>query len=270
MLVPFIFVTMCYNKAYLTKRLETMAKRYGHSDDDVTFIREQLGKLNALPVYHASGFDHPAVPVMIDKSSEIHLFNWGLIPNWVKSSVDAVKISNTTINARVETIFEKPAFREAARERRCLILVDGFFEHHHKNGKAFPYHIRLKNDEPITMAGLWDEWKNRETGITRRTYTVVTTRANPMMTRIHNNPKASEGSRMPLILTKALERDWLISSDEATDQKLIKTLSEPNDETELESFTVKRLTGKEAIGNKPQVLNPHRYPELETDQTSLF
>jgi len=247
-----------------------MAKRYGHSDEDVAFIREQLSKLNVLPVYHASGFDHPAVPVIIDTSNEIHLFNWGLIPNWVKSPVDAIKISNTTINARVETIFEKPAFREAAHERRCLILVDGFFEHHHKNGKAFPYHIRLKNDEPMTMAGLWDEWTDRTSGIMRRTYTVVTTQANPMMTRIHNNPKASEGPRMPLILPKSLEWDWLTSINEEAVKELINSLAEPNSETELDSFTVRRLTGKEAIGNNPEVLNPHRYPELETDQTSLF
>jgi putative SOS response-associated peptidase YedK len=247
-----------------------MAKRYGHSDEDVAFIREQLSKLNVLPVYQASGFDHPAVPVIIDKSSEIHLFNWGLIPNWVKSPVDAIKISNTTINARVETIFEKPAFRESARERRCLILVDAFFEHHHKNGKAFPYHIRLKNNEPMTMAGLWDEWKDSVSGIMRRTYTVVTTQANPMMTRIHNNPKASEGPRMPLILPKSLERDWLNSISEQADQELIKSLVEATKETELESFTVRRLTGNEAVGNKPEALNRHRYPELEVDQTSLF
>ncbi|MBL7871780.1 MAG: SOS response-associated peptidase [Cyclobacteriaceae bacterium] len=261
---------MCYNKAYLTKRLETMAKRYGHDDEEVQFIRDQLTRLNINPVYHASGFDHPAVPVIINRTKEIQLFSWGLIPNWIESAVEAVKISNITINARAETMFDKPAFREAARERRCLVLVDGFFEHHHKNGKAFPYHIRLKQDEPMVMGGLWDEWRDPASGLVRRTYTVVTTRANRLMVPIHNNPKASEGPRMPLILPKSAEHDWLAPIHEKADLDFIESIAQPYTEDALESYTVKRLTGKGAVGNKPDALREHRYPELETDQTSLF
>jgi putative SOS response-associated peptidase YedK len=261
---------MCYNKAYLTKRAERMARRYGHDEKEVTFILEQLQKLNMAPVYHASGFDHPNVPVIIDKSKTIHLYSWGLIPNWVKTPVEAVTISNRTINARAETMFEKAAFKEAARERRCLVLVDGFFEHHHKNGKAFPYYIALQNDEPIVMAGLWDEWTDKASGVVRRTYTVVTTNANPLMARIHNNPKASEGPRMPLILPKAAEHNWLTPIHEQADQDFIESLVQPFPEAELTVFTVRRLTGKESIGNVPEVLKPFRYPELEEQQGSLF
>lgn len=261
---------MCYNKSYLTKRAEKLAKRYGHDEDEVKAIMDQLYKLNILPVYHASGFDHPNVPVILDTKKEIHLFSWGLIPNWIKSPAEAVTISNSTINARAETMFEKPAFKEAARERRCLVLVDGFFEHHHKNGKVFPYHIRLKNDEPMVLAGLWDEWVDRASGLVRRTYTVVTTRANPMMARIHNNPKASEGPRMPLILPKSAEHDWLKPIHEKADQDFIESLTQPYNESEMESFTVKKLTGKEAVGNTPAALAPHRYAELESQQSSLF
>lgn len=261
---------MCYNKAYLTKRAEHLAKRYGHDEEEVNFIREQFQKLNISPVYHASGFDHPAVPVIINTSKEIHLYTWGLIPHWVKSAAEAVTISNSTINARAETMFDKAAFRESARERRCLVLVDGFFEHHHKNGKAFPYHIRHKNDEPITLAGLWDEWTDRASGLVRRTYTIVTTRANPLMARIHNNPKASEGPRMPVILPKSAEHDWLKPIHEQADKALIESLVQPYPDAALESFSVKRLTGKEAVGNTPEALKPHRYQELEEQQGSLF
>lgn len=261
---------MCYNKSYLTKRLEKLAKRYGHDEGEVKFIHEQLQKMGMGPVYHASGFDHPEVPVIISTSKQIQLYTWGLIPNWVKSAVEAVTISNRTINARAESMFEKPAFRESARERRCLVLVDGFFEHHHKNGKTFPYHIRLKQDEPMALAGLWDEWVDKGSGLVRRTYTIVTTRANPLMARIHNNPKASEGPRMPLILPKAMEHDWLTPIHDQADRELIESLTQPYAESELESFTVRRLTGKEAVGNTPEALQPHRYPELETEQASLF
>lgn len=261
---------MCYNKSYLTKRLEKLAKRYGHDEGEVKFIHEQLQKMGMGPVYHASGFDHPEVPVIISTSKQIQRYTWGLIPNWVKSAVEAVTISNRTINARAESMFEKPAFRESARERRCLVLVDGFFEHHHKNGKTFPYHIRLKQDEPMALAGLWDEWVDKGSGLVRRTYTIVTTRANPLMARIHNNPKASEGPRMPLILPKAMEHDWLTPIHDQADQELIESLTQPYAESKLESFTVRRLTGKEAVGNTPEALQPHRYPELETEQASLF
>lgn len=198
------------------------------------------------------------------------MFSWGLIPYWVKSPKEAVEISNRTINARAETMFEKSAFREPARHRRCLILVDGFFEHHHKSKKTYPYHIRLKDGSPMTFAGLWDEWKDEASGIVRRTYTVVTTCANPLMTRIHNNPKLEEGPRMPLILPKASEHDWLKPIHEKADQELIESLVQPYDEKVLDAFTVKRIRGEEAAGNNPEAVQPFRYTELEETQGSLF
>ena len=249
---------MCYDKSYFTKRLEKYAKRYGGAEDQ-KHVQDQLAKITINATYHASGFDHPSVPVMIDHSKTIHLFSWGLIPYWVKSPQEAVEISLRTINARAETMFEKPAFREPARNRRCLVMVDGYFEHHHKNNKTFPYHIRMKDDSPMTFAGLWDEWKDETSGLVRRTYTVVTTRANPMMTRIHNNPKLEEGPRMPLILPEGVEQDWLKPINEKADQDFIESLVQSYDEGQLESFTVKRLRGKEAIGNKPEAIQPIRY-----------
>ncbi len=261
---------MCYNKAYLTKRAEKLAKRYAHNEEEEKWVLEQLQLLNITPVYSASGFNHPSVPVLLSGSKQIHLFSWGLIPNWIKSPAEAVTISNSTINARAETMFEKPAFCESARERRCIVMVDSFFEHHHKNGKAFPYHIRLKNDEPMAMAGLWDEWVDQSSGLVRKTYTIVTTRANALMTRIHNNPKASEGPRMPVILPKQFELEWLKPIHEKADQELIAELAQPYNEQELESYTVKRLTGKESVGNRPEAQQPHRYQELEEQQGSLF
>jgi hypothetical protein len=90
------------------------------------------------------------------------------------------------------------------------------------------------------------------------------------MTRIHNSPKASEGPRMPLILPKTVENDWLKPINEKVDQDFISSLAQPYGDEEMESFTVKRLTGKEAVGNVPDAIKPHRYAELETEQTSLF
>jgi putative SOS response-associated peptidase YedK len=261
---------MCYNKSYLTKRLEKYARRYGDNEEEVKYIREQLEKFNIAPVYQVSGFDHPSVPVILDDTKQIHLFTWGLIPHWIESPVEAVKISNTTINARAESMFEKPAFREAARNRRCLVLVDGFFEHHHKLKQAYPYYIFLKDDEPMTLAGLWDEWKDPVSGIVRRTYSVVTTQANSTLARIHNNPKLEDGPRMPLILSREHEHDWLKPIHEKADQELIQMLAKPFDEAAINYYTVKKLKGKESVGNKPEAIIPFRYPELEAQQGSLF
>lgn len=95
----------------------------------------------------------------------------------------------------------KTSIREAARSRRCLVFADGFFEHHHKNRKTFPYFIQLKNLTSMTLTGLWDEWKDASSGLVRSTYTIVTTTANPMTTRIHNNPKLEDGTTYAIDIT---------------------------------------------------------------------
>ena len=267
--VTFVFI-MCYDKTYLTKRQISYAKRYGETTEEIEYLKEQLNKLGVAATYHASGFNHPIVPVILNASKKIELFSWGLIPFWIKNPIEAVKISNNTINARAETMFEKAAFRESARNKRCLVLTDGFFEHHHNNAKTFPYHIKFKNDDPMTMAGLWDEWTDETSGLVRRTYTIVTTSANSLMARIHNNSKAESGPRMPLILKKEFERDWLKPISTEVDQKLIKDMIHTDYDLELEAFTVNRLRGKEIIGNVPQALQPVRYAELEETQGSLF
>lgn len=261
---------MCYDKEYLTKKQERYAQWYGHDPAEVEYMKEQLNKINLGPVYHASGFDHPIVPVIVNSSLDIELHSWGLIPHWIKSAAEAVAISNRTINARAETMFEKSAFREPARNRRCLVMADGFFEHHHKSKKTFPYYVKFKNDDPMTLAGLWDEWIDKSSGLVRRTYSVVTTRANPLLARIHNNPKMEEGPRMPLILPKDFFMDWLKPINDKIDQQMIEELVQPYDEEELEAYTVRRLRGKEAIGNKPEAVEPFHYAELEESQGSLF
>ncbi len=261
---------MCYDKAYLTKRQERYAQWYGTNPKEVEYLKEQLNKLNLGPVYHASGFDHPFVPVITHTDLTVEVFSWGLIPNWVKTPAEAVTISNSTINARAETMFDKPAFREPARNKRCLVMADGFYEHHHKNKKTFPHYIRLKNDEPMLLAGIWDEWTDKQSSVTRSSYAIVTTQANAMMARIHNNPKLEAGPRMPLIIPNELAKSWLTPIHEKADQELIESLIHPYDDGELIAYPVRRLRGKEAIGNVPDAIQPFRYHELEDKQGDLF
>lgn len=262
---------MCYDVNFLTKKKIKYARRFSGSEADIEDLEKQLQELGERipPHYHISGFDHPDMPVLTGESHSIQVLNWGLIPNWVKDTASAVQLSNRTLNARSETMFEKPSFRESARERRCIVIVDGYFEHQWVNGKSFPYHIFLKNDEPMALGGLWDIWKDPVSGVYKKTFAIVTTAANPLMETIHNKPKASEGPRMPLIIPKSLEADWLADHEEHT-KELVLELSQPYDPDLMDAFTVPRLKGKQAIGNSPEAMKEHRYDELNSSQTELF
>ncbi|PNX49009.1 MAG: hypothetical protein BV459_01035 [Thermoplasmata archaeon M11B2D] len=207
--------------------------------------------------YHAFSFDMPKLPVITNEHpQQIQLFVWGLIPSWVKDLRAAAEIRVKTMNARAESIFEKPSFRHAAEQKHCLVLADGFFEWQEYQGKNYPYYIRLKNHEPFAMAGLWDRWKNPDTLEVLETYTVITTRANPLMEKIHNKKK-----RMPVILPSAHERKWISSSLTRQDAE---TLFVPFDERLMEAFSISRLlTSKQKNLNVPEVSEPFTYPELQ-------
>lgn len=117
------------------------------------------------PVYSANAFSFPKIPVISSEDREhIQLFCWGLIPFWVKDVPSAHAIRGRTLNARAETIFEKPSFRQQIRSKRCLILADGFFEWRYEKKLTYPYYIRLADHSAFAIAGIWDSWTNPETG----------------------------------------------------------------------------------------------------------
>lgn len=250
---------MCYDVAYMTKKAEKYAKHYGKQAD-----WEDLKK-RLPPVYHASGFGHPDLPVIASNNPEIiQTFEWGLIPPWAKDPASATQISNKTINARSEEMFEKPSFRNAAKKNHCLIIVDGFFEHHWKDGKSFPHFIQHKSEEPMTLAGIWEEWNGKHT------VSILTTSANPLMARIHNNPKAAHEPRMPVIIDPKNHEEWLKPTDNDEAKEKVKQLLIPNSADEMKAYPVKPLRGKNYIGNKPEIQEQYNYPELTSSQQSLF
>jgi putative SOS response-associated peptidase YedK len=252
---------MCYDVA---STLRAQIKYAQHRADDPALVEALSRKLEEWlkkrgPKYHASGFAHPELLVFTnDQPYEPQGFTWGLIPAWVKDAQTAKTFYNQTLNARGETIFEKASFRNAAKNKRCLIYVDGFYEHHHLKGKTYPFYVTMKDGSPIALAGLWEEWVDRETGEVVRTATIVTTEGNSVMARIHNNPKA-DGPRMPVILPREKQDAWLL----ATDPETIKALIRPLADELLSYHPVHRLRGKEAIGNIPQALEKVDYPELQ-------
>ena len=154
-----------------------------------------------------SGFSFPRTPVIANSNTEmIQLYTWGLIPSWAKNK----DIQKNTLNARIETVAEKPAFRNSVKNR-CLVLVDGFYEWKwlDEKGKAKQkYLISVPGEQPFALAGIWSAWVDRGTSEIMNTYSIVTTEANDLMAEIHNTKK-----RMPVILTPENEKGWLLGVD---------------------------------------------------------
>ena len=168
-----------------------------------------------------NGFQFPKTPVITNTySNKIQLFYWGLIPHWAKDN----SIRKNTLNARIETINEKPSFRTSVNNR-CLVLSDGFYEWQwldEKGKNKQKYLITLPNNEAFAFAGLWSEWADRATGEIYKTYTIITTEANELMSKIHNSKK-----RMPVILEKDNEANWL--------NKQVVNFNNPNNLIAIES-----------------------------------
>jgi len=125
-------------------------------------------------------------------------FKWGLVPSWSKDTSGASKM----INARAETLADKPSFRSALSKRRCLIIADGFYEWQaQSDGTKTPMYITVGKHLPFGMAGLWELWTDRASGETIATCTIITTSPNTLMAPIHN--------RMPVIIPPDTYREWL-------------------------------------------------------------
>jgi putative SOS response-associated peptidase YedK len=253
---------MCYDiKASLEAQLTRAQREQDYQA--IEEIMEKLIPLTDLPIHHASGFSHPELLIYKDQSPNFpEVATWGLVPHWVKDDEQRKKLWNRTLNARGETIFEKPSFRTSAKNNRCIIYVDGFYEHHHFKGKTYPFYIHRKDNKPMALAGLWSLWKNDETGGSSNTFTIVTTQGNPLLAKIHNNPKLKE-PRMPLILPTALEDKWLEHIDDELEQHAIENLIQSYPEEELTAHTVTRLRGKEYRGNVEGISGPVTYAELD-------
>ena len=252
---------MCYDvKAQLKTQL-MRAKRHG-DDRAVLEIEEKLAPLTDLPLYHASGFQHPKMFIYPCQTPNLPIVaTWGLIPHWVTSTIQQTVIWNKTINARGETLLEKASFREAALNNRCLIYVDGFYEHHHLNKQTYPFYIGLKNEEPMCFAGIFDVWLHPESGKEWVSFAIVTTKGNSLLQRIHNNPRLS-GPRMPLVLSESEANHWLLPDDEDVLSKKMARLLKPKPEEEFVYRSVAKLRGAAYAGNIPSISDAVEYPEL--------
>ena len=253
---------MCYDiKASIEAQLKR-AQRKGDAQA-VSEIMETLIPLTDLPIYHSSGFSHPDILIYTDRSPDFpEVATWGLIPHWVQNEAEQKKQWNNTLNARGETIFKLNSFSKAAMESRCLIYVDGFYEHHHFDNNTYPFFIFKKDKTPLILAGLFTEWTNPETKGKMISFSIVTTSGNKLLAKIHNNPKL-KAPRMPVILPEELADQWLFKLEGEKDQNFIQELIKAYPDEELHAHTVSKLRGKAYLGNVPEICDPIKYSELE-------
>lgn len=182
----------------------------------------------------------PIAVIMADGKRKIVEMSWGLIPHWAKDA----SIANKLINARSETVAEKPSFRESFRSRRCLIIADGFYEWQTRDGVKKPFYIFMKNRKPFGMAGLYDHWKD-ENGKEITTCTIITTEANEFMKSLHH--------RMPVIISPNDYDRWLDPAER--DASKIGSLMKPWDSNEMGAYEVGALVNSAGY-NSAECIDP--------------
>lgn len=185
---------MCFN-ASLAQTMEILEKQFNAviDGDDLKQI------------YFQSAFLLPYWPLLkAEDPKNFRFLQWGLIPFWIKNMESAKQIRIKTLNARFETLNEKPSYRKPADHNRCAVVVDGYFEWKDVEGKKHPYYLYMPGKEPFLLAGIWDRWINRESKDVFETFSVVTTEAKGIAAEIHNTKK-----RMPFILDDESLELWM-------------------------------------------------------------
>jgi putative SOS response-associated peptidase YedK len=187
----------------------------------------------------------PSQPVAVITNSpdyKLDFYIWGLIPSWAKDP----EIGNRLINARAETLSEKPSFRTAFRRRRCLIPADGFYEWHAtaESKSKTPMFIHLKTGKPFAFAGLWEIWPAPD-GSEVRSCTIITTQPNQLMEKIH--------ARMPVILPPLVYSSWLDPAEQ--NPEMISKFLVPYPEEEMEAYPVSRLVNS-PDNDVPECIKP--------------
>lgn len=172
------------------------------------------------PTKFLNGFSHPQIPIIMDESRDVlSTASWGLIPFWAKD----IAIQKQTLNAKIETIKEKPSFKNNYN-KRCLVLVKGFYEWKwldDKGKQKHKHYLTVKDQEIFSLGGIYSNWTDKDSGEELTTVSIVTTAANELMAEIHNSKH-----RMPVVLHHNIEKQWLSDRD-------IETFAFPNHESEL-------------------------------------
>jgi len=196
-----------------------------------------------LPRFNVAPSERMPVVRAGDDGNELALMRWGLIPFWAKDA----KIGHRTVNARAESVADKPSFREPFRHRRCLVPASGFYEWRSTPHGKQPYFVALKDQTLFAFAGLWDRWSPPQGDAAIESYTVITTPANALVAPLHD--------RMPAILPREHEQAWLDS--ELDDPQRLRRLLVPYPAALMVAYPVGRQVNN-AEANGPALVAPLR------------
>lgn len=224
-------------------------------------LREHFGdlqlELEFSPRYNITPTQDVAVIANTSEAGDDHkveFYQWGLIPSWAKDP----KIGSRMINARSETLTEKPSFRSAYKRRRCLILADGYYEWQTVPGEKSkqPIYIRLKSQHPFAFAGLWEEWRANYMEKALRSCTIITCSSNSYLEEFHH--------RMPVILSKDVYAQWLSAAEQS--YEMLQPLLKPYPDDNMEAYPVSRFVNRPA-NDSPECIQ--RVSEIDTDSQKI-
>lgn len=215
-----------------------------NTDGDIVQEVLEIGRVpeEATPRYNIAPTQNVAV-VTDPESRDVEMFRWGLIPSWAKD----LSMGSRLINARSETVAEKPSFRSAFKRRRCLVLADGFYEWQKgtgPKGRSQPFHFRLASGDPFAFAGLWEIWRPQEEADPLLTCTIITGPANEVVAPVHG--------RSPIVLTG--ERMWRWMDGDASREEL-RNLLMPLPAEMLDGYPVATLVNSPAA-DSPELIEP--------------
>ncbi len=199
-----------------------------------------LDQPNFPPRYNIAPTQPVAIVRMAEGKRRFALVRWGLLPSWVKDP----QTFTLLINARAETINDKPAFRSAMKRRRCLVPADGFYEWKAEGGRKRPYFVRLKSGGPFAFAGLWETWIGPN-GEEMDSAVIVTAPANRLLAPVHE--------RMPVILEPEQHAQWLDSDH--VDPKEAAALLKPAREDRLDLYEISTAVNRVA-NDGPELIAP--------------
>ena len=204
---------MCGRYTYFPGEFAELRVKW-NLDVDLPFLK---------PRYNIAPGQEAPVIFRFERKRDLALLKWGLVPSWAKDPA----IGNRMINARAETLAEKPTFKRLLPGRRCLVLADGFYEWRKEGKRKVPMRFKLKSGAPFCFAGLWDAWKQPDGGVLR-SYTIVTTEPNDTLRPVHD--------RMPAMLSDEGAMEWL-GFDGAEWRDALKLLK-PYPALEMEGYDV--------------------------------
>ncbi len=209
----------------LTSSVEDISKKF-----NADFEQKFLINYNSAPSQN--------LPVITNEDiHKIQLLKWGLIPHWAKEASIGYKM----INARVETIAEKPSFKNALKRQRCIVIADGYYEWKKEANKKIPFRITLKDQSLFAFAGIWESWHNEENEQIK-SFSIITTEANDYLTEIHN--------RMPIILSDDQIKKWL---DTKINQEEIMSLLLPLSSEHFNAYQVS-IKVNSPTNNFPEII----------------